>query len=64
MCAPINQASNFLFYFHSDHVARKIITSAYVQGREQCCGGASAHMAWFLRSQGLFSAKVELAWAL
>lgn len=29
MCVPINQASNFLFYFHSDHMARKIITNAY-----------------------------------
>lgn len=27
---PINQASNFLLYFHSDHVARKIINNAYV----------------------------------
>lgn len=53
MCAPISQASNFLFYFHSVHVARKIITKAYVRGREQCCGGASVQMAWFLRSKGL-----------
>lgn len=49
----LSAASNFLFYFHSEHVVRKIITSAYAGGREGCSGSAEAQMAWFLRSEGL-----------
>ena len=50
---PTNQASNFLFHFHGDYMARKIINNAYVRGRELCYGGALVPMAWFLRSKGV-----------
>lgn len=55
-CVPINQASNFLFYFHSEHVAEKSSPMHMLEGGSGVLGVLGCRWPGFSEARDLLGA--------